>query len=180
MKAKIGFTANTSCHEAPIVDICIDDRVLKRVLLNRCGRSDDPAAKIQYVNIDLNLNDQTCSTHILSIRAVNISNDVKLNGDFGFQVRYVEINQVIIDWFSKSTTTYNPVTDEYVRSYIEPNNKTSEIQVLNNQPIHVLHGQYANYVNMPNGWFELVFDTPLYNWVLGNFFGNLSRILVKV
>lgn len=179
MKFRIGFTANTNCHLTPIVDICVDGKNIQRVVLNQCSRTEDLSAEIQYVDINAAIDDRVTGSHLLSIHATNITDEHKQNGDFGFQIRYIEINQVVLDWFSKSTTTYNPVDDGYVNNFIKPNNKLHEIQTINNQLVHVVHGQYANYVNMPNGWFELTFDTPLYNWILNNFFGNLANILVK-
>jgi hypothetical protein len=169
---RLGFATNTSIATVPSITVYLDHSVLvKDHALIDAGKVDDPMAQLHWVDIPLVIPD---GDHKLEIRAANIDNQYKENGDFGFQLRSIFINKTNLAWFDIPFRSVNPVTMDYIDSYIKSNNLQHEI--IGND--HVREGAAANYVNFPNGYISLEFSTPLYYWFLSKKFDKLNRIIL--
>ena len=148
--------------------------------LDTCGLSDDPHAKMQYATLDSKINDNLPGDHCIRITGLNLFNEYKTHGDFGIQVRYLEINQVNLDYFVKDLIAFNPIQDlGYIKNYLEPQRRTHELVYIDEKPVHVTQGEYANYINLKDGFIEFHFRTPLYQWLLDQDFGQLTRSLLS-
>jgi len=181
MQISLGFTQNSAAGEKPRVNIMLNDQVLmNNLLLDNCGCVDDPTAKIQYVTMDSDIDNSVNQEHILKIQGLNLFEYLKTsNTDFGFQVRCLELNGIDMEYFSKVSAAYNPIIDiGYIKNYLEPNDKLCELELINGRLMHVVRGEYANYVNHQGGWVEFKFKTPLYNWLLDINFGNLAKSMI--
>lgn len=180
MQIKLGFTVNSQCEQKPIVAVSVDNTVvINSLLLANCGKVDDVNASIQILNFNVDINDAIPGTHFIRIQGLNLFDEYKTNGDFGIQVRYIEINGINLEYFFKQFVAYNPIQDQgYVDNYLSPQNKLHELEVINHQLTHVTHGDYANYINLKNGWIDIKFQTPLYNWIIDNNFGAVARSLI--
>lgn len=180
MRIELGMTANSCVEEKPSVKVVVDGMtIIENIILDTCGSVDDPAASLQTIIIDAPIDDDLPQEHILQVHAENILDGYKTLGDFGFQVRSIKLDGVDLEWFFKDSTTYNPIIDKnYIDHYLATNDRLHEIESIDGQKMHVVRGDYANYVNMPHGWFELKFQCPLYQWFLERNFGSLTRSLV--
>ena len=177
MLLDLGFAVNTSVDQFPTVDIELDGvHLVTDLILDQAGTVDDHTADLQRVI--LNAND-TNGTHRLKIQSTNINENFKTHGDFGFQLRSIKINGTDLEWFWKPTVSYNPVPNQgYIDHYILPQNLAHEIEEHDGVQVHVRRGDFANYINLPNGYIELDFVIPLYQWFLSNNFGNLTQSLI--
>lgn len=183
---KFGFCIKTSTNVYPCVQIFIDQvSVIDELWLDQAGSVDDPLAKMQYITIQSPILDSRPAEHVVKIKALNINDNMKKLGDFGFQVRQVSINDNDSDsdiWdFFQNNAVFRPIySSSYITEYMIPADKLNELEYINNYPFHVERGRYANYVNAKDGWYELPFATPLYEWVaIKNNFGDLHRWLIK-
>lgn len=176
MLIELGFAVNTSVNQYPIINIELDDiQYVNNRVLDNAGKVTDDNANLQKVIFDTDIID---GSHKLKIQSTNISETFKSRGDFGIQLRSIRINKVDLEWFFKPTVSYNPVPNQgYLDQYIIPQNLMHEIEEHNGILTHVRRGDYANYINLPNGHIELEFSTPLYKWFLSNNFGNLTKNL---
>jgi hypothetical protein len=178
---KFGFCVSRTNNDTPCVQILIDENsVIDKLYLDQAGTVDDLAATMQWVTINSTIADHVASQHTIRVQALNIDDSKKTCGDFGFQLRSVRINDVILEHFSKNSAVYNPILhSSYITDFLEPNNKLCEIEYIDNRAYHVQRGDYANYVNSKDGWFEMTFDTPLYNWLtVDNNFGAMHQWLI--
>jgi hypothetical protein len=173
----LGFAVNTSVDQYPTVDIELDGvQLVSNLILDQAGKVDDPLADLQQVILNANNID---GPHRLKIQSTNINENLKTHGDFGFQLRSIKINNIDLEWFWKPTVSYNPVPNQgYIDHYILPQNLSHEIEDHDGVLVHVRRRDFANYINLPNGYIELDFVTPLYQWVLSNNFGNLTQSLI--
>ena len=178
---KFGFCVRTSADVYPCIQILIDQvSIIDELCLNQAGSVDNPTANIQWVTIQSPIADNILAEHTIKVQALNINDSVKNQGDFGFQVREVHINGIFLENYCQNSTVYKPIySPNYISDFLQPANKLNEIEYINNYPYHVERGEYANYVNSKNGWFELKFKTPLYNWIaVENNFGAIHRWLM--
>jgi hypothetical protein len=180
MQIKLGFTINSHCEQKPIIAVSVDNvLVIDSLLLANCGNVNDLDAVMQILNFNVDIDDTTPGTHIIKIQGLNLFDEYKTYGDFGIQVRYIEINEINFEYFFKQFVAYNPIQDQgYVDNYLIPQNKLHELEVINNQLMHVTRGDYANYINLKNGWIDIKFQTPLYNWIIDNDFGAVASSLI--
>ena len=180
MQIKLGFTVNSTCEQKPIIAVSIDNEVvIDSLLLANCGKVDDLNALMQILNFNVDINDTIPDTHFIRVQGLNLFDEYKTYGDFGIQVRYVEINGINLEYFFKQFIAYNPIQDQsYVDNYLRPQNKLHELEVINNQLTHVTRGDYDNYINLKNGWIDIKFQTPLYNWIIDNNFGSVASSLI--
>lgn len=74
----------------------------------------------------------------LEIKATNITEEIKKQGEFGFKIKKFSINGVSFEWFDYLAKTENP-------GLADP----------------VWQDRNANYVNMPGGKWSFEFSTPL-------------------
>ena len=177
MLIDLGFAVNTCLDQYPIIDIELDGvQHTNNLTLDSAGKVDDPMADLQRVILNV---DSTDGPHCLRIQSVNISEDFKTHGDFGFQLCSIKINNIDLEWIWKPTVSYNPVPNKgYIDHYIVPQNLAHEIEEHDGALVHVRRGDFANYINLPGGYIELDFFTPLYQWFLSNNFGNLTQSLI--
>lgn len=173
MLIELGFAVNTSVNQYPIINVELDGiQYINNQTLDNAGKVTDDNADLQQVIFDTDIID---GLHKLKIQSTNINETFKSQGDFGFQLRSIRINKVDLEWFWKPTVSYNPVPNQgYLDHYIIPQNLVHEIEKHNDVLTHVRRGDYANYINLPGGYIELEFVTPLYKWLLSNNFGNLT------
>ncbi len=177
MLIDLGFAVNTSVNHYPAINIELDStRYITNLALDKAGKVTDDNADLQRVIFNANIADEL---HKLKIQSTNITETFKSQGDFGIQLRSIRINEVDLEWFWKPTISYNPVPDSgYIDNYIIPKNLEGEIEEHNGILMHVRRGDYANYINLPGGYIELDFVTPLYKWFLSGNFNNLTRSLI--
>jgi len=181
MKIKIGFTTKKSVLEHPIVSISVNNvLVIPELELDACGSADDPSAEIQYVTIDSDIRDDQIENHCIRVTGLNLFDKYKVAGDFGVQIRYIELGPVNLDYFTKDLIAYNPIQDlAYVTNYLEPEQRTHELVYIEGKQVHRTQGEYADYINLQDGFIELHFCTPLYQWLLSHDFGHLTRSLLS-
>jgi hypothetical protein len=181
MKIKLGFAKKSSVIENPHITIEFNGQLIKTdIELDDCGCADDLSAKLQYIEIDAPIDDSIDSEHWLIIYGLNLFDKYKTNGDFGIQLRYIEINNINLDYFSlKETIAYNPIPDEsYIDFYLKKHDKLHELEIIDGKKIHVTRGNYANYINLEHGRIEFKFKTPIYFWLLENNFGKIPEALI--
>ena len=181
LKFKFGFCVRRTSNDTPCIKIDIDNvTVIDNYYLNSAGPVDDSNATMQWLTVNSSIADNVISEHTIRVHALNIDDSKKTCGDFGFQLRSIRINDVILEHFSKNSVVYNPILhSSYITDFLEPNNKTDEIEYIDNRACHVQRGDYANYVNSKDGWFEMKFKTPLYNWIaVDNNFATMHQWLI--
>jgi hypothetical protein len=173
----LGFAVNSCVDQYPIINVELDGvQHINNLILDKAGKVDDPLAVLQQVILNV---DNTDGHHCLRIQSVNISEDFKNHSDFGVQLRSVKINGTDLEWFGKGTISFNPVPGPgYIDHYVLTHNLMHEIEEHNGILVHVRRGDFANYINLPNGYIELNFVTPLYQWFLKNNFGTLTQNLI--
>jgi hypothetical protein len=177
MNIELGFAISTAIDEYPIVRITFNNSIVAdNLVLNQCCNIDNKFGKLQFYNFDVNVNDDEINHHVIKVQGLNILDKNKINGDFGFQIRAVKINNVILDQFVKPGITYNTINNfDYITHFMIPNNLLHELESVKGELMHVKRGHYANYINSANGWFELDFETPLYNWIARANYGKLAK-----
>jgi len=176
MNIELGFAVNSEVTEYPIVSITVNNTVITdNLTLNHACKVGSKFGNLQFYNFDINANDNEINQHVIKVQGKNILDKYKTNGDFGFQTRAVKINNVILDQFIKPGITYNTIDNfDYITNFMIPNDLLNELESVNGKLMHVTRGYYANYVNSENGWFELAFETPLYNWIARSNYGKLK------
>ena len=181
MNIELGFAINTSVDEYPIVKITVDNIVVVDNLpLNQASEVGDDFSQLQFYSFDTDISDTEIKKHVIKVHGLNILPEYKINGDFGFQTRAIKINNVILDQFIKPGITYNTIDNfDYISNFMIPNNLLHELESVKGELMHVSRGYYANYVNSNNGWFELNFETPLYNWIARNNYGEFGKWLAQ-
>jgi hypothetical protein len=180
LRIELGFCIRTQIETVPEVMVKLNDQDLTgAIALQDAGLVDDLAAPMHWVKILTDFDETQKNGYLLKVLALNIDENHKVDGDFGFQIRSIRINGVILEHFLRPGRTYNPIQHySYVTNFLEPNHRLDEIEILDGVLMHVESGNYANYVNSANGWFELDFSTPIYNWIVDNNFGDLHRWLI--
>lgn len=164
----------------PCVDVIFNQQtMITNLILNLAGSVDDPSANMQWVHLDTSEFDSDSKKHCLKVYEKNIASADKTLGDFGFQIRSIRINGVIMEQFLRPSQVVNPVLEQsYIDEFIRPQQRTHEIKPYRNGLAHIEQGDTANYVNSPGGWFEFNFETPLYQWIVANNFGAMHRWLI--
>jgi hypothetical protein len=183
LKFEFGFCVRRTDNDTPCIKIDIDNvTVVDKYFLNSAGSVDDLNAAMQWITINSSIADCVVSQHSIRVQALNIDDSKKTCGDFGFQLRSIRINDVILEHFSRNSVVYNPILySSYITDFLEPNNKTCEIEYIDNHAYHVQRGDYANYVNSKDGWFDMTFKTPIYNWIAvdNNFSAIHQRLIIN-
>jgi hypothetical protein len=176
--ARIGFTCKTNTATKPEVMITVNDKVVvESEVLNYAGNFDDASPKLHY--IEFNTEKVDCTS--IKIHELNITNKNKADGDFGFCVAQLVIDYVDVSYFYQGGTVVSPIPsnsidDGYVTSYLQKEDRMHELVNINGQLMHRREENYANYVNMPNSYYEFAFQNSIYAWLFKNNFGYMLEI----
>lgn len=169
MLIELYFTASSGVNVQPEIAIYYNNKLkTSRVILDDCDlNSSVVKTKKVALNIDVN-----CTKHHIKIQSLNILNEYKVDADFGFQLRHVVADGVELGNYGIDYTCVNPAEKSYIKHFLEPAGRLHELEIINDNAMHVTRGYWANYVNLPNGWLEFEFQTPLYHWILNQQFGR--------
>jgi hypothetical protein len=180
MLVNIGFSCK--CNDVkPEVKITCNGIVLteSEVLID-ADDMDLKSPTLHYIKTDIPSN-ALAKHNILQIHAMNISNKNKANGEIGFRVDHVVIDDIDLSYFYQGSTVYAPIPNNNLydgfAQYLIQEGKADKITINNGVLTYIEKGEYVNYVNMPNGYLEFTFDNPVYDWVFKNNFGYSFLIL---
>lgn len=179
---EFGFCIRSNNATVPCVKLEIDQVTLvDEYYLTEAGSVDDLDANMHWINIDSLITDQITAQHTIKVYALNNHDDNKIYGDFGFQLRSIRVNGIILEHFLRPGVVYNTITHpSYITEFLQPNGRLHEIEYIDAQPYHVEKGDYANYINSKGGWWEMTFSTPLYKWIaVDNNFGAMHQWLIR-
>jgi|SaaInlV_150m_DNA_3_1039698.scaffolds.fasta_scaffold12277_4 hypothetical protein len=157
-------------YAIPSVEVILNDHILLATNLNNVN-----SHGIHTITFDHPLD----VVNTLKIIGTDISKDPGDN--HGFTIVSIMIDNIDLSYFSRYGTVYRPIYDDsYIDNYIIPNNKLNEISTINGSKFHIESGNYVNYINSSNGFYELVFETPINRWLHRMHFGLLwNRHKVK-
>jgi len=156
----------------PSVSVILNDEVL----LNSVNLSKVNSHGIYTMNFNC---DNVNKENTLKILANDISSDPGDN--HGLKIDTIRIDNIDMSYFTKYGTVYRPIYDEsYINNYIIPNNKMDEIKYKDGMTYHIVSGDYVNYINSINSYYEYKFTTPIIEWLYDIQFGYLwDRFRVK-
>lgn len=180
MNVRIGFSCKSHSSVKPIIRIDCNNRVLiSSETLSNASEMDNESPTLHYVNFDIANVLQESNT--IKVSELNITHDLKSEGEFGFRVDHIIIDNIDISYFYIGGTVHAPIPNNDINDgfaqYLINNNKGDAIIDVNGNLTFVESGEYVNYVNMPLGHFEFTFKSPVYQWLLSQNFGYSFTIL---
>jgi len=177
MKIEIGFSALFD-DLAPEISIAFNNEIIVNSdFLFTTGMVTSETNDLKYVSFNVkkqNLN----KINILKINALNMHLLKQDNPKFGFCIEYLNIDLIDISYFTQKgkiscPIPNNNINSSYITDYLRPQNKMHELKTINNQLMHVRQGDYINFVDMPESYYEFEFGYPIYNWLFDMNFGDI-------